>query len=692
MNIPIKVLKSNTIPTEKVRNQQKLVKKYYESMNSQKNKGSTDTKNFNFSSTLKNIHNIFSITNLKEEIIRWFFSFELNNKFIISSIENKWLVYCLHYMYIISKNDQNLKFSYLDGDAPENGIENYCYKTNNNKQPVIFTNKKMTVNLFFHYFSSFDDSKNFTTNKDFSEFNFLNEILFYKTEDSNISNDYCSYMTLSENLLGNEVKFIKLFDYFTNNRAFMNFIPVNYDPQSKYYTFGMPEWFEKKQPYSLHEIFLAFFEQTITVKFVLFHLEPTNYNFYYNKYIKNSYIKQLKEEKNSDKDNPIKFLEKIEGTKLNNLKTFNNINSPLCNESITNYNTFHDYSLLNNNDSFNLYIYQVKSEEKNLLDFTNVFSNTSQLINPTQNKKFNFIKSLHTCRINLEKEKNYPKNISDISEFDCFLKNLLREKFQVMAMYNEEIKTMDNLYTKLKSEKIIDEIIENKEMKEFLKSKAYNPQDFISFNRHSKLLKKVSFSDTETKSERPFDIDLKFFLTENQNIEKLLNNIIYFDINQIFTFDDIILKRIFDNIYSIYTYKNVLDLLAEEDYDVNESSDKVGKYSNNITISNNGGNNKKKKKKKNVKKNDEKNQENSLENNRDLMDDNKKRNDNRNLPEKITSIEKINNKKISIEKDKKNKVVGIYTKCTILDKEENISFLKKNPENNNLLSIRNFFN
>merc|ERR1712151_1106917 len=83
----------------------------------------------------------------------------------------------------------------------------------------------------------------------------------------------------------------------------------------------------------------------------------------------------------------------------------------------------------------------------------------------------------------------------------------------------------------------------------------------------------------------------------------LINKIIFLEINQIFTYDDIIFRRLYDNIYSIYTYKNVLELLALE-----ENSDQGEK-----TIPINSGN-KKKKKKKNNKKSVDKKQINDLEN------------------------------------------------------------------------------
>ena len=329
MNIPIKVLKSNCIPNENVRNQQKIAKKYYNSVNNNKQKTTNNSKTNSNSDSFynstqnqtRNIHNIFPLNNLKEEIIRWFFSFDSNDKLIISAIENKWLIHCLHFMYIKTKLEPNLKFSYLDGEAPESSIENYHFNKSS-KNLNIFNNKKMSNNLYFHYFTTLEDKKYNSNNidnlngynnsmnhnnnfcysfaknsgsgtgtgsgsnscsssiyssdylnfqKENLEFNVLDDILFYKCEESDISYDYCSYMNISERLIENEVYFLKLFDYYSEGKAFRNFIPGFFDGQSKYYNYGMPDWFKKKEYYSLQQIIIAYIEQVITVKFVLFH-------------------------------------------------------------------------------------------------------------------------------------------------------------------------------------------------------------------------------------------------------------------------------------------------------------------------------------------------------------------------------------------------------------------------------------
>jgi len=704
MNIPIKVLKSNSIANEKVRNQQKIAQKYYSSVINSKTKSSlNENKNVNEKSNsqnqIKNINNIFSTTNLKEEIIRWFFSFGLNHKLVLSTIENKWLINCLHYMYTKLKNEPNTKFSYLDGEAPECGIENFHHKFSG-KQPTIFTNKKMSNNLFFHFFSTIEDNKkNYTNynncyginnisfncgsstssllnsvnssniyynNKENSEFDFFNEINFYKCEESDISNDYCSYMALSEKIIENEVYFLKIFDHYSKEKAFTNFIPAFWDSQSKYYTYGMPNWFNKKEAYSLQEILIAYFEQTITVKFVLFHLDPNNYNYYYNKYLKNSYIKKLREESdpaiynensnngsypnkiNLDKNLNLNDLNTNKNNKfikhphLNNdpEKVFQNIfnNDPIENNTNQKLNAEqgfqYNYNLLLdspenkasenidvNSKNLNFYFYNLdKEDDSNLIkdDFEKNLSASGISNNPTnsntspinnhinnninsKNKNFSFIKCMHNIRIHLEKERSYPKGVYDIIELDCYLKKLLKEKSEITSLFYSDIKAMDKLYLQAKGEKLMEEIKENKELKEFLEKKSFQPQEFIPFNRHSKLLKKVSFID---KKDHTFDIDLKYFITSHETIEELLNKILFLDINQIFTYDDIFLKRLFDNIYSIYTYKNLLDLIAEEDKD----SEFIEKLGNNNVNSNNNNCNKKKKKKKNTKKSVEKNE------------------------------------------------------------------------------------
>ncbi len=665
MNIPLKVLKTNSIPNEKVRTQQKIAQKYYNSVIPSKQNGSLNDKNnlkekSNSQNQIKIIHNIFPINNLKEEIIRWFFSFGLNHKMVITCIENKWLINCIHFMYSKLKNEPNTKFSYLDGEAPECGLENYHYKISS-KQPIIFTNKKMNNNLFFHFFSTIEDNKknnynsysnsfgnhsNFTFNNghmnshnniynlNFENFDydFLKYINFYKSEESDISNDYCSYMSLSEKIIENEIYFLKIFDFYSKGKAFNNFIPSYLDSQSKFFSYGMPDWFNKKEAYSLQEIMVAYFEQTITVKFVLFHSDPNNYIFYYNKYLKNCYIKKLKEESDpaiynenldignrfskesnslDNKNTNTKSKNKFDDNKNFNIKEFNSnekkineytelplktypnnsMNSIYSNFELKgeysidyNYNPNLDTYNINegnnlNTKNLNFYFhnlnpietnYNKEDFEKNLSTSSNFDSPTKSNINniniSNSNKSFSFVKSIHNVRIHLEKERNYPKSVYDIPELECYLKKILKEKTEITSLFYSEIKTMEKLYYQTKGDKLMQEVNENKDLKEFLEKKSFNPQEFISFNRHSKLLKKVNFT-IETPDSHPFNIDLKGFITSHHSVDELLNNIIFLDINQLFTFDDIILKRLFDNIYSIYTYKNLMDLIAEEDKD-----------------------------------------------------------------------------------------------------------------------------
>lgn len=739
MNIPIKVIKSNSIPSEKVRNQQKMAQKYFNSFNNCKSKGNVNNKNLNENSNnqnqVKNINNLFSSNNLKEEIIRWFFSFDSNSKLIICSIENKWLVNCLHYMYIKIKSEPNTRFSYLDGDAPECGIENYHHKQT--KSPMIFTHKKINnnINLFYHFFSTIEDSKksnfsgfntyngygNLTSNQNYfenPEYNLLDFINFYKCEESDISNDYCSYMTLSKSCVESEIFFLKLFDHYSSNKAFTSFIPSSLDAQSKYYTFGMPEWFKKKEPYSLQEICMAYFEQVIIIKFVLFHLEPSNYNFYYSKYIKNSYIKELKEENDPaiynefSSNNNNHAYNKSENLRNNSFNNFSIGNFQLNGEYgyNYNYNTILDSpsqeSLLNysnNNELLGqnnfLYVYEVNQPgnysakddfEKNINANYNKQQNCS-FTNNTSVKNYSFIKSLHNVRINLEKERNYPRGILDIPEFDCHLKKLFKEIIEIIAFYNNDIGSMEVLYNRSNADKLKLEIKSNKECEEFLKNKSFNPQKFVSFNRHSKLLNKVSLLDEKENIE--LRVDVHFFIIKHKNIEELLNDIFFLNIYQIFTFDDIFLKRLYDNIYSIYTYKNVLELL--------EHDDKISKNTEK-QVNNNANNNcKKKKKKKNTKKstNSDKDENNIKVNNSptktiaisNAIDQSSLTNNKNNIDNKGQAAE---NNKLNTHKNSINNIDQIEEIKLYYNNDNNLKedFLNINGHTNDKTLYNNFLN
>jgi hypothetical protein len=255
MNIPTSILKSNYLPPEKVQLHQKLAKNYNKQISKYKIFQTKSNKN-----------------QLKDEIISWLFSFDIITRIILSSVENKWLTSMLHQLYLQQKSNHKLRFLYrfeeplaemIPQFLPQNIIIN---QVNNNSDNLSFVN----------YFQWKDDNR-VTHEKGIVENVFLQkDIHFYKTEDSNLSDNmapchkYSYYFSLSSRAIEEEGFFRKMFDTFSGGQAFTNVVPCDYDSKAKAYVFGLPTWMNSKEYYSLTEYFIAFLEQAITMRYFLF--------------------------------------------------------------------------------------------------------------------------------------------------------------------------------------------------------------------------------------------------------------------------------------------------------------------------------------------------------------------------------------------------------------------------------------
>jgi hypothetical protein len=253
MNIPTSILKSNYLSPEKTQQHQKQAKTYNKLISKYKtNKNKPEAQ-------------------LKDEIITWFFSFDIITKLIISSVENKWLTNILHQLYLQQKSNYRMRFQYRFEEPLTDVIPNYL------PQHIIINQmNNPDINTFFNYFQLKEDMK-IRDERGIIDNVFLHkDINFYKTEDSNLSDNmspsyrYSYYFALSSRMLQDESFFREMFEQFSGGQAFTNVVSCDYDAKNKSYVYGLPKWMDSKEFYSLAVFFIAFFEQTITMKYFLY--------------------------------------------------------------------------------------------------------------------------------------------------------------------------------------------------------------------------------------------------------------------------------------------------------------------------------------------------------------------------------------------------------------------------------------
>jgi predicted nucleotidyltransferase len=251
MNIPTTILKSNYFPQERIQHHQKLAKRYHKQAMKYKNSNSKNESN----------------NNLKEDILTWFFSFDVITRVIISSVENKWITNVLHQLYIQHKANHKLRFQYRGDESLAEMIPQLIPGT----VQIINTGSRDDSS----YFHTTEESKVDPERVITENILLKNDIHFYKTEDSNLSDNmstlykYSNYFCMGERIVSDPDYFRKMFDCFSGGRAFSSAIPIEFDKKGKTYSFGFPTWINSGDYFGFTEYLVAFLEQMITVRYFL---------------------------------------------------------------------------------------------------------------------------------------------------------------------------------------------------------------------------------------------------------------------------------------------------------------------------------------------------------------------------------------------------------------------------------------
>jgi hypothetical protein len=324
MNIPSKIAKSNYLLPDKVQEHQAAASKYYKQYTKLRKRsgegealnagaGIPSSKISSRKSSLNQTPSQINSNSLKEEIITWFFSLDIITKLIISSIENKWVTNLLHQLYIHQKYQPNLRFQIKEGDlvsvsgpTPQTEYTAQILRVSLADNPQSHGNSNVDCFSYLQYFSNKEEFSSLNNycgqSAPKTQEEFLNELKFYKSEDLILNefnqekmNKYCNYFTLSEKILQDEKLFRYYFDKLSSEQAFLSLIPSSYDNTLKHHSIYLPEWIKNKDYYSAAEIFLAFFEQVITVKYIIHKHNPNQVKL-------SSHLEQLLKEKEESTD------------------------------------------------------------------------------------------------------------------------------------------------------------------------------------------------------------------------------------------------------------------------------------------------------------------------------------------------------------------------------------------------------
>ena len=263
MIIPLKYQKTTEINNETITKYKTIIKHYITS------KKKCSPNNFNI-----------------EKITKWLFSLSLEKRKNICCIENKWAIIMLHQLFYHQLSKKDLRFIIKINEQKIPFISHLEKKQN----PFTSLFEK-DINHFINYFALASENYEVLSNYDENEeFHFLRTIIFYypnniKIKDlnkDNIYKDYYPFFTLSDEILNDENMFKKYFTNISDDKCFNCILDVksykiNKNSNKEEFVIDIPNWI--KQPddlnicFTVAEIFLSFFEQVISVKYIIYNYD-----------------------------------------------------------------------------------------------------------------------------------------------------------------------------------------------------------------------------------------------------------------------------------------------------------------------------------------------------------------------------------------------------------------------------------
>ena len=274
----------------------------------------------------------------KDNILNWFFSFSLEQRKSLLSINNPWFSKLLLKLYNIYKNKTNITFNFTKDDNSIFHLQN----NNNNCVKFLGGNK-----IFYNNYSTFENIEAYSLPPYYNIFNcntnnFCSQIYSYnlskKLSEKKLINDISilKYNDLDIVSLNNVLKdkhiFKEYVDSISQNKFLTKIIDCNYNLNTKIYSFSFPFWFNNN--FSLGEFILASIEQIIQIKYILHSV--------YNNLFCNKTLSFISSEKALSDFFVCNGLKEYENKKLNLIKVIekeiSNKDSNISNSVCKNYN------------------------------------------------------------------------------------------------------------------------------------------------------------------------------------------------------------------------------------------------------------------------------------------------------------------------------------------------------------------
>ena len=498
------------------------------------------------------------IKNLRKNVKKWFFSQSLESRLKICTVENEFFGKFLYQMFEIFKSDNSVQFKPKPGffNEEENeteftkkisNLDNFSSKTNdctiyppNNTNIKItktnkagkktdapklgysqsslkdFSNEDIMSNNFgnYFYFQSYRGNFSLENNKEKDNIEDtikLTEDLFSNIIYFSVHHKYFpDCFTLSPVFLLEKEKFDNVFN-FGNSKCFSFLIQSeqidnNNSKNKKQFIYRLPEWFKSDMLYNIPHYIIAFFEQVIMIKYLLYKDKETKVYSLFDENALNQFFTDRKWginylKSNYNLDNKINIINKLEIKEC-----YNNLISNKNKMKYINY--YRNNSRRLNWEKFKNNPYTIDSINNN--PYSNKFEEKYYKINKITKHKSNNYKGELTLEDIIDKIKNLLQNDNIL-----FIDYLLFQNYE--CLWKIEYFLQNELFeklNKLRSDKDYEELIFDSKQTKSNEPKHKKRKKKNNKNNDSKI------TETPKQEEKPKNQDEYFGIFKDEE-EKL---------------------------------------------------------------------------------------------------------------------------------------------------------------------------
>ena len=181
----------------------------------------------------------------REEIIKWIYELNSDDKIMAFSITNVKLCELIKKMYNNNTNKRKYKLTFDNDDYNIESLKKFENRIENN---IDIQEEKMAQQIF------------------------LKEIRFYSIKEENDT------ITLNVDCFYNKFLFVYYLDLFSKNKFFSTMTKVEFEPKQQIFKCKYPSWFKIKDFYSLPEIIVAHFEIILNINYYLYNKKNNSQN------------------------------------------------------------------------------------------------------------------------------------------------------------------------------------------------------------------------------------------------------------------------------------------------------------------------------------------------------------------------------------------------------------------------------